>query len=137
MRGVSKPVDHPMKPSQTESRVRGRKVTYINASVVIGAKKLSAWVRDISLGGAQIFLEHRINVGDRVTFSAQNMQRGAVVRWINYPLAGLEFDGGPGLPMPSEADLALAKKRAALRSFVPEAGTASRTTLSRWFNARK
>lgn len=82
-----------------ETRRGKRRQTYLTATVVIGAAKHSVWVRDISAGGAQIFFEDPISVGQRIIFTVDKNQRGAIVRWVNHPLAGIEFEQGQAIDL--------------------------------------
>lgn len=109
-----------MNVAAKESRRSRRRATYLNASIVIGGGKHNVWVRDISVGGAQIFVEQPLSIGQRVIFTVDNSQKGALVRWIDYPLAGIQFEGGPAIAVPTKGELTVLEKRAAMRALAKQ-----------------
>lgn len=83
-----------MKHEPIDCRNDTRRPTYITGTLKKGGMTNPCWVRDISVGGALVFAEIPLDRGDRVVMSVDDKSFAAYVRWIDYPLAGLQFEDG-------------------------------------------
>lgn len=83
-----------MKHESIDCRRDARRATYITGTLKKGGLSNPCWVRDISAGGALIFAEVPLDRGDRVIMQVGDKTFAAYIRWIDYPLAGLQFESG-------------------------------------------
>ena len=83
-----------MKHEPIDCRQNERRATYITGTLKKGGLSNPCWVRDVSVGGALIFAEVPLSRGDRVVMHISDNTFAAYVRWVDYPLAGLQFETG-------------------------------------------
>ncbi len=83
-----------MKHETIDCRRDTRRPTYITGTIQKAGMANPCWVRDISAGGALIFAEVPLDRNDRVILAVDDKSLAAYVRWVDYPLAGLQFEAG-------------------------------------------
>ena len=122
-----------MKHENIDSRRDARRPTYITGKMKFGTIEVPCWVRDLSAGGALVFAEVPLNSGDRVIMEVDDKQLAAYVRWIDYPLVGVQFEPGSmvrGKRVTSNSTKALDRN---VRNFIGGKPDTVGARLARWF----
>lgn len=124
-----------MKHERIDCRQDARRPTYITGTIKKGGMTNPCWVRDISAGGALVFAEVPLDRGDRVIMSVDDKTFAAYVRWIDYPLAGLQFENGSMVKGTRSGTVSEASTARSLRANLnpPEHGFLGR--VQRWFQS--
>ncbi len=122
-----------MKHETVDCRRDSRRPTYITGTIKKGALANACWVRDISAGGALIFAEVPLDRGDRVILSVDDKTLAAYIRWIDYPLAGLQFEEGSMIKGGAAAKDGPVTPAGRLRDNLTNSDEGVRGRLLRWF----
>ena len=122
-----------MKHENIDCRRDARRPTYITGKIKFGTIEMPCWVRDLSAGGALVFAEVPLSAGDRVIMEVDDKQLAAYVRWIDYPLVGVQFEQGSmvmGKRVTSNSAKTLDRN---VRNFISGKPDTVGARLARWF----
>lgn len=122
-----------MKHEKIDSRSDSRRPTYITGKLKFGTIEVPCWVRDLSAGGALVFAEVPLGSGDRVIMEVDDKRLAAYVRWIDYPLVGVQFEQGSmvkGKPGAGDSTKTLDRN---IRNFINGKPDTVGARLARWF----
>lgn len=126
-----------MKHESIDSRRDARRPTYITGHLRIGATSHPCWIRDLSAGGALIFAEVPVSNGDRMVLEVDNKKLAAYVRWIDYPLLGVQFEAGSMVEARPKVALGERAIGSGLRAkLAGETSDVAVSKLRRWWNGR-
>lgn len=122
-----------MKHENIDCRRDSRRPTYITGKIKFGTIEMPCWVRDLSAGGALVFAEMPLNLGARVLMEVDDKRLAAYVRWIDYPLIGVQFEQGSMVKGQGGANTSTKTLDRSIRNFINGKPDTVGARVARWF----